>query len=74
MSSWASLEAQVAALSDDIAYDNHDIDDGLRAGFLELEDLLTLDFVADQWRVVEKRFPHASRESQLRELVRGQIG
>jgi len=74
LASWASLEAQVAALSDDIAYDNHDIDDGLRAGFLELEDLLTLDFVADQWRVVEKRFPHASRESQLRELVRGQIG
>ncbi len=74
LDSWASLEAQVAALSDDIAYDNHDIDDGLRAGFLSLDDLLTLDFVADQWRTVEKRFPHASRESQLRELVRGQIG
>ncbi|AZI34609.1 deoxyguanosinetriphosphate triphosphohydrolase-like protein [Caenibius tardaugens NBRC 16725] len=74
LGSYASLEAQVAALSDDIAYDNHDIDDGLRAGFLELDDLLTLDFVADQWRVVERRFPNASRESQLRELVRGQIG
>ena len=44
-------------MADDIAYDNHDIDDGLRAGFLELDDLLTLDFVADQWRAVEKRFP-----------------
>ena len=53
----ASLEAQVAAVSDDIAYDNHDIDDGLRAGFLQLDDLLSLDFVADQWREVEKRFP-----------------
>ncbi len=74
LTTWASLEAQVAALSDDIAYDNHDIDDGLRAGFLDLDDLLTLDFVADQWRGVEKRFPRASRESQLRELVRGQIG
>ena len=74
LGSYASLEAQVAALSDDIAYDNHDIDDGLRAGFLEMDDLLTLDFVADQWRAVERRFPHASRESQLRELVRGQIG
>ena len=41
-----SLEAQVAALADDIAYDNHDIDDGLRAGFLELDQLLELDFVA----------------------------
>lgn len=69
-----SLEAQVAAVADDIAYDNHDIDDGLRAGFLALDDLLSLDFVADQWREVEKRFPCAARERQLRELVRVQIG
>jgi dGTPase len=71
---WPSLEAQVAAVADDIAYDNHDIDDGLRAGFLALDDLLGLDFVADQWRSVEKRFPSAPRERQLRELVRDQIG
>ena len=74
LGTWPSLEAQVAAVADDIAYDNHDIDDGLRAGFLELDDLLTLDFVADQWRAVEKRFPHAPRDRLLRELVRDQIG
>jgi dGTPase len=74
LDSWPSLEAQVAALSDDIAYDNHDIDDGLRAGFLELDDLLTLDFIADQWRSVERRFPRAPRDRRLRELIRGQIG
>ncbi|BDI60586.1 deoxyguanosinetriphosphate triphosphohydrolase [Qipengyuania nanhaisediminis] len=74
LGTWPSLEAQVAAVSDDIAYDNHDIDDGLRAGFLDLDDLLELDFLADQWRTVEKRFPNAPRERQLRELIRDQIG
>jgi dGTPase len=69
-----SLEAQVAALADDIAYDNHDIDDGLRAGYLELDQLLALDFVADQWKRIEARYPGAERTSLLRELVRGQIG
>ncbi len=71
---WSCLEAQVAALADDIAYDNHDIDDGLRAGFIDLDELLGLDFVAEQWRGVERRFPRAPRDRQLRELVRGQIG
>jgi dGTPase len=72
--SWPSLEAQIAAVADDIAYDNHDIDDGLRAGFLDLDQLLALDFLADQWRVVEKRFPNAPRDRLMRELVRDQIG
>ncbi len=70
----ASLEAQVAAISDDIAYDNHDIDDGLRAGFLTLDTLLTLPSLAAQWYEIEARFPGAPRDRLLRELVRGQIG
>lgn len=74
LNQWGSLESQVAALADDIAYDNHDIDDGLRAGFLELDELLTLDFVADQWRAIERKFPGAPQERRLRELVRSQIG
>lgn len=71
---WPSLEAQVAALADDIAYDNHDIDDGLRADFLDIDDLLSLDFLGDLWREVERRFPHATQEEMLREFTRTQIG
>ena len=74
LGTWPSLEAQVAAISDDIAYDNHDIDDGLRAGFLDLDELLAQDIVADQWREVERRFPNAPRDRQLAELIRSQIG
>ncbi|MBV1916918.1 MAG: deoxyguanosinetriphosphate triphosphohydrolase [Sphingomonadaceae bacterium] len=74
LSSWPSLEAQVAAISDDIAYDNHDIDDGLRAGFLDLDELIAQPLVVDQWREVERRFPDAPMNRKLAELVRSQIG
>lgn len=74
LGAWPSLEAQVAALADDIAYDNHDIDDGLRAGFLTLDDLMELPLLADRYREVERRFVRATPEQRLRELVRSQIG
>ena len=74
LGAWPSLEAQVAAISDDIAYDNHDIDDGLRAGFLDLDELLAQPFVARQWHEVERRYPSAPLDRRLRELVRSQIG
>ncbi|WP_298337187.1 deoxyguanosinetriphosphate triphosphohydrolase [uncultured Erythrobacter sp.] len=74
LATWPSIEAQIAAVADDIAYDNHDIDDGLRAGFLTLDELMELDFLANQWRSVEKRFPNAPQDRLLRELVRDQIG
>ncbi|MBH0113558.1 deoxyguanosinetriphosphate triphosphohydrolase [Novosphingobium sp. YJ-S2-02] len=70
----ASLEAQVAALSDDIAYDNHDIDDGLRAGFLDLDELLAHPFIEANWAAVERRYPGVPVERQLAELLRSQIG
>ena len=74
LGTYASLEAQVASLSDDIAYDNHDIDDGLRAGFLDLDELLAHPFIAEHWAEVERRYPGVVRERQLAELIRSQIG
>ena len=74
LDSWPSLEAQVAAISDDIAYDNHDIDDGLRAGLLDLDDLLELPLVGRLWREIETRHPGLSTEKKQRALVRDMIG
>jgi dGTPase len=64
----ASLEAQVAAVADDIAYDNHDIDDGLRAGLLALDDVLTVPLVARCWEGVRARFPGHASERLIGEL------
>ncbi|MDR6788662.1 dGTPase [Sphingomonas sp. BE138] len=74
LTSHASLEAQVAALADDIAYDNHDIDDGLRAGLLTLEQIEAVPLVADGWRRVAARFPDVPRGRLAGELIRSQIG
>ncbi len=74
LTSHASLEAQLAAISDDIAYDNHDIDDGLRAGLLMLEQLLEVPFVQLCWDRVRTRYPDVPQDRLLRELVREQIG
>ena len=72
--SWPSLEAQVAAVADDIAYDNHDIDDGLRAGLLDLDELIELPIVKRHWEEIERRHPGLSTGKKLRALVRDQIG
>jgi dGTPase len=74
LSTWPSLEAQVAAIADDIAYDNHDVDDGLRAGLFKLEDLLEVPFAARAWAAVRARYPDHPEERLIPELVRDQIG
>ena len=72
---WSSLEAQVAAVADDIAYDNHDLDDGVRAGLFSLDELLTVPFTAECWSAVRQRFPYiVERRRLIPELVREQIG
>jgi dGTPase len=71
---WPSLEAQVAAVADDVAYDNHDIDDGLRAGLLDLDELIHVPIVKRHWADIERRHPGLSTDKKLRALVRDQIG
>lgn len=70
----SSLEAQVAAIADDIAYDNHDIDDGLRAGLLDFEQVISAPLAAESWKHVKDRFPGCDQRLLAAELVRGQIG
>jgi len=74
LGSWAGLEAQIAAISDDIAYDNHDIDDGLRAGLLNLDELLMLPLVKRLWDAIAERHPGLSTDRRQRALVRDMIG
>jgi dGTPase len=71
---WPSLEAQIAAISDDIAYDNHDIDDGLRAGLLDLDELIELPLIKELWAAIGERHPGLSIEKRQRALVRDMIG
>jgi dGTPase len=74
LQSWPSLEAQVAADADDIAYDNHDIDDGVRAGLLRLDELVEVPIVRRHWDDIQRRHPELSPEKKMRALVRDQIG
>ena len=74
LASWPGLEAQVAAIADDIAYDNHDVDDGLRAGLLDLEELIELPIAARLWREIGERHPGISQDKRQRALVRDMIG
>ena len=66
----AGPEAQVAALSDDIAYNNHDIDDGLRAGLFRVADLLELPLVGTMFNLVADKYPGIDETRLIHEAVR----
>ena len=74
LGTWPGLEAQIAAIADDIAYDNHDIDDGLRAGLFTLEALLEVPLAAEAWAAVRARYPGLPEARLVPELVRELIG
>jgi dGTPase len=74
LTTYAGPEAQVAALSDDIAYNTHDIDDGHRAGFFRLEDLRDLPLFGPSLEKMRTRYPDTERERLMYEAVREVIG
>ncbi|HJW78068.1 MAG TPA: deoxyguanosinetriphosphate triphosphohydrolase [Beijerinckiaceae bacterium] len=70
LSTFAGGEAQAAALSDDIAYNAHDIDDGLRAGLFAIDDLAEIPFLRDLLAEIDRRYPGLEPSRRIHELVR----
>lgn len=74
LDTFASAEAQVASLSDDIAYNNHDIDDGLRAGLFTIDDLKGVPLVGPMFEEVRQTYPGLETSRLIHEAVRHLIG
>jgi dGTPase len=70
LESWPGLEAQLAALADDIAYVSHDIDDGLRAGIFTIQDLTTAPLAGDHVKGVLQRHGELELSRFIGELIR----
>jgi dGTPase len=67
------LEAQLANVADEIAYNNHDVDDGLRAGLITLEQLQELLLFREQYDAVMERYPNLTGRRLIHEVVRRMI-
>lgn len=74
LETFAGPEAQVAALADDIAYNNHDIDDGLRAGLFTVAEVAEVPIVGEAFADVRRRYPDISEDRMIHEAVRDLIG
>jgi dGTPase len=70
----AGLEAQLANIADEIAYNNHDVDDGLRSGLVTLEQLAAVPFFAEHLKRIDRRHPHLKPQLRGSEAVREMIG
>jgi dGTPase len=74
LDSWASAEAQVAAVADDIAYNNHDVDDGVQAGLFGLSELLDVPLIGPILHGVKAERPDLDERLTRLEAVRRMIG
>lgn len=70
----ASAEAQVAALADDIAYNNHDLQDGLRAGLFTEADIMSLPVIGEAFAEVDRKYPELSQSRRKHEALRRVFG
>ncbi|EFO29756.1 deoxyguanosinetriphosphate triphosphohydrolase [Roseibium sp. TrichSKD4] len=73
LGTWPGGEAQAAAIADDIAYDAHDLDDGLRAGLIQIEDLKEVPFLRSILEEVDGRYPGLEEQRRIHEIVRCSI-
>jgi dGTPase len=69
-----TLEAQIIDLADEIAYNNHDIDDGLKAGYINLDALAAVELWQRTWVDIGRRFPGISEKRQILQTVSRLIG
>lgn len=71
---YPSAEAQIAALADDIAYNNHDIEDGIRAGFFKIENMAQIPIIGEALADVEKHYPKLDQDRKNHEIIRRIMG
>lgn len=69
-----SLEAQLTNLADEIAYNSHDVDDGLRSGLIDVESLAAVELFRDQYETVRRLYPQLAPRRTIHEVVRRLIG
>ncbi|MGB0900994.1 deoxyguanosinetriphosphate triphosphohydrolase [Halocynthiibacter sp.] len=74
LGTWASAEAQAAAIADDIAYNHHDLQDGLRAGLFTMDDIADLPLLKPCFEEVDALYPDLDQERRRHEILRRFFG